>query len=272
MVKGVLIALALLAVLSEVVARASQKCKRDTKCPLIYTKEMQQEILDYHNNARSKANPTASNMEKIYWDETLAVQSVKLSMKCKFEHDTSKDRRFDGYINVGQNLWSGTRRPSGISPAIGWYSEVKHFTFGNKTNKVVGHYTQLMQAKAARIGCGGAYCPNRRLKYIVTCNYLKGQYDFTNPYTLGKPCASCPNKCKNNLCDCNGMVCKNGGKLDLNTCKCNCYFNFHGEVCQKVDCSKEWKYCSYYKSYCGLKFGFIPRARCPITCGLCYNG
>ena len=39
------------------------------------------------------------------------------------------------------------------------------------------------------------------------------------------------------LVDCNGMLCKDGGKLDINTCKCSCTSPlYYGDQCEKRRC------------------------------------
>lgn len=249
---------------------ATNECDMDKMCPIPYTEEMQKQILNYHNMVRSKVNPTATNMEKMYWDDKMAEMALEHSKKCVFEHNTFAERRFDGYINVGQNLFASSVKPNATVPAIAWHAEVKDFTFGQSTAAVVGHYTQVVQGKAARIGCGGAYCPNNRLKYIVTCHYLRGQYNYITPYAKGTTCGSCPDKCQQNLCDCNGIVCQHGGRLNRNTCECSCLGLSTGNLCQNFKChEKDIWYCSNFENICNVAYGYRVITKCPHRCGYC---
>nr|XP_022335669.1 uncharacterized protein LOC111132188 isoform X2 [Crassostrea virginica] len=80
----------------------------------------------------------------------------------------------------------------------------------------------------------------------------------------------CPVMC--GLCDppCKGKKCENGGKLNVDTCKCTCEAPYIGARCEQVDCSKPDKeHCAAWpNNYCD-KYHNVPQD-CPMKCGLCY--
>ncbi|KAI3384555.1 hypothetical protein SNEBB_003622 [Seison nebaliae] len=230
-------------------------------------------IVDHHNELRGKVSPSAGDMLKIYWDDELASVAQKHAELCEMKHDCHNCRKIpsDKSAAVGQNLAAGAK--DWKSAIDLWWDEVKDFTFGvgSKNGGTVGHYTQLVNANATRIGCGFATC-STLYKRHYSCNYLVGQFTYSVPYQKSSSsCSSCPNSCKNNMCDCQGLKCKNGGTLDRNTCQCQCTPFTKGHECEIASCgtdSDKW-YCGtqwpveYCKKYSNVKFD------CPKMCGMC---
>ncbi|CAO2607682.1 Cysteine-rich secretory protein 2 [Lemmus lemmus] len=97
--------------------------------------------------------------------------------------------------------------PASWSQAVqSWYDESSNFKFGSgptTRNAVVGHYTQciymcVMYMIYANIR---AYREKLKLFYILLFNFSGNFVNKKNtPYTVGKPCASCPNNCEDGLC------------------------------------------------------------------------
>jgi len=233
------------------------------------------EILRLHNYYRSNVQPPATNMQKMYWDPEIAMIAQKLASSCVWGHDKNAARSVPGRFPVGQNLAMGHRN---FSRAIrAWYNEVNLYTFGDvssKGYKGIGHYTQVVWHSSALVGCGYAHCGGRKRYYV--CNYApsgnyKGRAAF--PYQNGTRASSCPNSADNGLCDCGGKYCALGGKLNIDTCDCECKYKrdwIRSYDCS-VDCSK-----AVDKPVCGTHFTQkscraknVPVNYCPIMCGLC---
>ena len=75
----------------------------------------------------------------------------------------------------GQNLFQGSPAGSYSWPKIiqAWWKEKKDYnlrTMRPRSNKVVGHFTQIAWANTNKIGCGWAACNGGR-KTIAVCNY-----------------------------------------------------------------------------------------------------
>ncbi|XP_067656171.1 uncharacterized protein [Haliotis asinina] len=232
-------------------------------------------IIDEHNRYRSGVQPPATNMLKVYWNEELALIAQAWASNCKVEHDAMSHRNIPGVYQIGQN-WAKDY-PHWSDSIAAWHSEVKDFTYnGSNVPDKVGHYTQLVWADTTRVGCGFAKC-NTTLFYV--CNYApagnRGGYKI--PYKKGTPAAECKQK-DNNLCDCGGKACENGGTLNRTSCACTCIIEtfYVGDVC-KLDCEdatvKEPVYCNhtaYVEKNCQI-IADVPD-RCPKMCHMCPYG
>ncbi|XP_046552744.1 uncharacterized protein LOC124262302 [Haliotis rubra] len=232
-------------------------------------------IIDEHNRYRSKVQPPATNMLKVYWNEELALIAQAWASNCKVEHDAMNHRNIPGVYQIGQN-WALDYH-NWTQSIAGWHSEVQAFTYnGANVPDKVGHYTQLVWADTTRVGCGFAKC-NTSLFYV--CNYAPAgnRGGYKTPYKKGTPAAECKQK-ENNLCDCGGKACENGGTINRTSCACKCIIeNFYvGDVC-KLDCEnptvKEPSYCNhtaYIEKNC-LTIADVPD-RCPKMCHKCPYG
>ncbi|XP_056015292.1 peptidase inhibitor 16-like [Ostrea edulis] len=94
------------------------------------------------------------------------------------------------------------------------------------------------------------------------------------PYKNGTSCADCPNRCENNLCNCDGVVCENDGILDLTTCTCHCSLNrpyYTGSQCS-LNCSALTPDPSFCTSSVSIaqcaQYSNIPYT-CPVLCKVC---
>ncbi|KAK7494403.1 hypothetical protein BaRGS_00014295 [Batillaria attramentaria] len=233
-------------------------------------------IVQKHNDLREGVNPLAGDMTKMVWDEDLAIVAAKWARQCVQGHDPKRNVPSLPGIHVGQNGAFGYG--SWDSAVQGWYNEVQYFEYGVGSTtgnwEDVGHYTQVVNAKSQRIGCGLAECPT---KYYF-CNYAIGQYGVERPYLNStQSCSECPNQCdaSGKLCDCGGKLCLNGGTLDLATCTCSCDEPLYsGDTCETLTCpSGDSWVCGpdnqWPPSYC-TQFSNVPGS-CPYMCGICQH-
>ena len=139
------------------------------------TEAMKQEILDKHNELRAKVangnedgQPSATNMNKLIWDDELASNAQLWADQCKFDHDPNRETiKYNGPI--GQNLATAMKSWNDMEWELSkkiqdWYDEVKDWPAANVgafsttgATGVIGHYTQLVWAETKRIGCGVIY-------------------------------------------------------------------------------------------------------------------
>ena len=102
-------------------------------------------ILDMHNSLRRQVLPSASNMQKVYWDVRLQHLAQKRSQLCTIETDSVSMRQLPGYgIVIGENLAAGY--DSWAHVLSSWIGESKFFTYDSeesKDNSKAGHYTQV---------------------------------------------------------------------------------------------------------------------------------
>jgi hypothetical protein len=55
-------------------------------------------------------------------------------------------------------------------------------------------------------------------------------------YVANKSCSMCEENCENNMCDCKGLRCLNGGILNLKTCSCTCPYSLYtGKSCENCE-------------------------------------
>ncbi|RUS87849.1 hypothetical protein EGW08_004382 [Elysia chlorotica] len=233
-------------------------------------------IVDYHNKVRREVSTNGTDITAVVWDDNVAEVAEKLSRQCRVYHDENRNVPSYG-IYIGQNVAAGYS--DWVGAMGGWFGESTLYKYGEDPEKyigpngwaAVGHYTQMIARGVRRIGCGYAYCKSPGWTRIYTCNYAKGQGGVRWPYTEGDKCAACPDHCNNGLCDCDGLLCLNGGNLDLKTCTCKCQSIYTGTNCSELVCpeSDVW-YCDN-KDSCE-KYWNIP-FECPYMCGKCkFNG
>jgi len=173
-------------------------------------------IITRHNELRQKVasgsetngnQPAASNMQKVVWNEEIATIAQRWADQCTFGHD--KDRKKCDGTYVGQNAYSGWNSQEstkadvmgGLSGAVqSWYDEVIKPGFSNtdidpfKFSYGAGHYTQVVWAETAEVGCGVVYYKDGTwYKTLVVCNYaIGGNWNGGSMYKIGTPCANCP--------------------------------------------------------------------------------
>ncbi|KAI2654888.1 Cysteine-rich secretory protein 2 [Labeo rohita] len=81
-----------------------------------------------------------------------------------------------------------------------WHSEVNNYKYptGSTNGQPIGHYTQVVWYSSYEVGCAVAQCGS---SYFYGCHYYRaGNFRRVSPYSLGDPCASCPDDCEDGLC------------------------------------------------------------------------
>ncbi|XP_052761250.1 uncharacterized protein LOC128203751 [Mya arenaria] len=232
-------------------------------------------ITQFHNDLRSNVQPPAADLMSLQWDDRLAAVAQKWAQQCKLAHDDDRKLPVLG-LSVGQNVAVGFE--SWQEAIQMWYDEISLYRYGYEPDSYLGpegwrqvaHFTQIVQNGTYLIGCGYAECPSTRYVRYYVCNYASGQSDLAYPYTAGARCEACPNNCNKGLCECNGLVCLNKGKLNPSACKCECPNPYSGEKCEQLNCpasdsfvcGRDWPptYCTRYNN--------VP-AECPYMCGIC---
>ena len=167
------------------------------------TESMKQELLDKHNELRAKVangqeagQPSATNMNKLVWDDELASNAQLWANQCpdrswvkskSAPHDP--DRRTIKYHGlVGQNIAESWFSKDDLNWDLSkklqdMYDEVKDFPSANVgafskagATGVIGHYTQIVWAKTKYVGCGVIYYKDlsesaKRYPYRKVANY-----------------------------------------------------------------------------------------------------
>merc|ERR1712244_173059 len=172
-------------------------------------------IVKTHNELRQKvasgqesngAQPGASNMRKLVWNDELAATAQRLVDQCKFAHD--KNRNMCDGTYVGQNVyigyaWKQTQDQvmATVDKAVtSWYSEVEKPGFDSSSlnpfqyTPGAGHYTQVVGAETHAVGCGLVnYEDGGWFKTLVACNYaVGGNMMGGSMYREGEGCSACP--------------------------------------------------------------------------------
>lgn len=145
------------------------------------------------NDGKGAALPAARDMNRLSWSSRLAHSSAKHAKLCTYEHSSGRPENLAMHSMRGINL---------TEVASMWMTELDgnalHGVCSMKPNRILGHYTQLVWARATQVGCGVAECP-RWGTYLV-CQYDKGNLLHTRVYTAGEPCSACANTCDKGLC------------------------------------------------------------------------
>ncbi|XP_073530133.1 cysteine-rich venom protein-like [Phyllobates terribilis] len=164
---------------------------------------IQNEILDVHNNYRSQAVPSASNMLKMVWNSEAAKTAGDWAKQCKLGH-SSPDSRVITNFKCGEQVFLSSFMVPWSTVIDSWHSEYVDFIygFGAVSTLEVGHYTQLMWATSYQMGCDLAECASGPSKYIYVCHVCPAgnKGSILCPWKEGKTCGDCPNSCENNLC------------------------------------------------------------------------
>jgi len=173
-------------------------------------------IVDRHNELRQKVasgmetngdQPGASDMLKMTWNEELAAVAQRWADQCTFGHDDDRNKCDGTY--VGQNAYSSWNSQEstweGLMDTMGdavqaWYDEVIDPGFPNTDispfvfSYGAGHYTQVVWAESAEVGCGMTYYDDDGwFATLIVCNYaVGGNMVGGNMYTVGAGCSECP--------------------------------------------------------------------------------
>ncbi len=104
-----------------------------------------------HNAARAAVTPPASSpIPPLAWSGALAKVAQDYANKCIWGHSKNQ---------YGENLYASTNSSAPKQVVDSWVSEVADYNYGsNSCSKVCGHYTQVVWAKSARVGCAKKTC------------------------------------------------------------------------------------------------------------------
>jgi hypothetical protein len=223
-----------------------------TRRALLTTAE-QQSLLDAHNSYRSTTaaggtpdQPSASDMNELFWDPALAAVAQAYADKCVWEHNPNRqdetmalaDQATFAMSNnqqVGENLYLTSSKTTaletvGLNALEAFYEEHEYYTFStDDCTDVCGHYTQVVWADTRYVGCGTKVCSSVTGGFanggtIVVCNYANAGNWPTQPYTSGTACSSCPSD--RPAPSCSSSMCSGCMRPDFDTCS--------GSACEPV--------------------------------------
>lgn len=173
----------------------------------VLTEDDKQKLLSAHNTHRSAtalgntgSQPMATNMLEMVWDENLAISSKTHADLCVFQHSNG------GY---GENVYSAASSVDNVdnidklvSGVQEWFNEHEYYDYsGNDCadSKVCGHYTQVVWASSASVGCGYAECgpfPDTYYEVFLVCQYAPpGNYIGKIPYISTSNSADVASEC-----------------------------------------------------------------------------
>merc|ERR1712098_603954 len=174
-------------------------------------------IVKKHNKLRQRvasgqesngAQPGASNMRKLVWNDELAEVAQRWVDQCKGPvHDINRNMCDGTY--VGQNVhWSSSSESStedqvmaSVDEAVtSWYSEIESPGFDSSNISPfqsvpgAGHYTQIVWADTYAVGCGLVhYQEGFWFSTLIGCNYAVGGNILGGTmYEAGTGCSNCP--------------------------------------------------------------------------------
>ena len=131
-----------------------------------------------HNEVRDGVGVAA-----LVWDPALAAIAQEWAEACVdneapaglIDHNPGRSDDYPGY--VGENIYASTGTPTGPAAVAAWASEAADYDYATNscaTGKVCGHYTQLVWADTARVGCGIAACASLTYTNGIVCDYSPG--------------------------------------------------------------------------------------------------
>ncbi|XP_076413997.1 cysteine-rich secretory protein 1-like isoform X2 [Peromyscus maniculatus bairdii] len=164
-------------------------------------KSVQEDIVKKHNQLRRMVFPPGSDLLKMKWDLHGEWRAQMWADKCIFEKSPVEFRDMD--LHCGENIFVSEYPLSWSCVIQSWYDKSIDYRFGS--NILPDEYIQIVWNSSYTIACGVSKCPDKPLKFMYVCRYcplfsgnLLRRLKF--PYTVGEPCAQCPDHCDNGLC------------------------------------------------------------------------
>ncbi|XP_054474452.1 C-type lectin domain family 18 member A-like [Anoplopoma fimbria] len=237
------------------------------------------QIVAQHNRLRSRVNPMAANMQKMEWNEKLALLAKKRAALCNTDPPPEHTSSFS---HIGWNTHLSADGVTSFSDAIhSWFEEGKDFLYLSGQcgeNATCQHYTQLVWATSSNVGCASQLCLREggSSEMFVCAYYPGGNWEVNGwlvmPYNTGLYCSLCTSSMSGcfklwdyvgGLCEiprnpCR-MSCGQHGHLNISSCKCLCDRGFTGRLCQ-VRCSVQ---CVH---------GRFKEEECSCLCDVGYGG
>ncbi|XP_060113386.1 serotriflin-like [Heteronotia binoei] len=167
--------------------------------------EAQKIIVDQHNEVRRQVQPTASNMLKMVWDDTVAKNAYQWAEQCVLASSPDDSRKLFN-TSCGETIFHSNRVTMWPEIINLWMNGKEYFKYGvgaTDPRKNIFAYTQLIWYNSYRIGCAVAYCPEITFPFVYVCHYCPGgnlMNQIPKPYKEGPPCGDCPNNCEDKLC------------------------------------------------------------------------
>ncbi|XP_072013356.1 cysteine-rich venom protein-like [Amphiura filiformis] len=237
----------------------TQHIHRPEASPILPRFQQRHAIVDTHNALRRKmalrwpSRAMASNMKKMKWDLSLAIQATIEATCDKLDQYLASTSDSD-YTMTSPTDSSSFSSPVSYNndyvldqPTIGktiaythnrnikhmiqsWFIQKKNYKFHEricKDGKSCDNFLQLAWAEADRVGCSyNAACTHqgKRVKFLV-CLYNVPIIEGEDPYKVGRACTKCPSStgfCEDGLCvpTCRGST----GKF----CACKKRCHHHG--------------------------------------------
>uniref|UniRef100_A0A8C8UF95 ShKT domain-containing protein n=1 Tax=Peromyscus maniculatus bairdii TaxID=230844 RepID=A0A8C8UF95_PERMB len=161
-------------------------------------KSVQEDIVKKHNQLRRMVFPPGSDLLKMVRAHNRTVAQMWAD-KCIFEKSPVEFRDMD--LHCGENIFVSEYPLSWSCVIQSWYDKSIDYRFGS--NILPDEYIQIVWNSSYTIACGVSKCPDKPLKFMYVCRYcplgnLLRRLKF--PYTVGEPCAQCPDHCDNGLC------------------------------------------------------------------------
>ncbi|KAM4593696.1 C-type lectin domain family 18 member A-like [Odontesthes bonariensis] len=237
------------------------------------------QIVAQHNRLRSRVRPMAANMQKMEWNQRLAILANEQAVLC---HTDSSLQHTSSFSHVGWNTHLFVHGVSSFHDIIdAWFEEGVDFLYLNgrcRENATCQHYTQLVWATSSQVGCASQLClRDGNLWEIFVCAYYPGGNWEVNgrlviPYQSGLYCSLCTSLMSGcfrlwdhvgGLCEIPKNPCRiscgQHGRLNISSCKCKCDLGFTGRFCQ-VRCSMQ---CVH---------GRFKEEECSCLCDVGYGG
>nr|QBH70087.1 CreCAP-ShK1 [Colubraria reticulata] len=228
------------------------------------TQQMKTKILQIHNDYRR--GERGSNMIELVWDDNLENAAQRWADNCDYNHEPATFG-----VDPGENLFfssffTGDSKQELLeSGTTMWFNEKYRYIWENQDCGPDNcHYTQMVWAKTAKIGCASTVCHplrntnwNEQAWFLVCRYYPGGNYIGQDPYTRGRTeCSTCPTPsvCNNGLCKLTASL--NKVKPHISECT-NKHSKCEVWATQMKECTKNPDYML---------------TSCSLACGVCGGG
>ncbi|KAI9999834.1 hypothetical protein NQD34_011677, partial [Periophthalmus magnuspinnatus] len=107
--------------------------------------EVQNEIVDLHNQFRRNVQPAAQDMLQMSWSDEITAGSQTWVDGCTLRHAAPSTRLLEAGYRLGENMYFSSRSNNWNSIITTWFNEVENFKYpnGSTNGKETKHYTQV---------------------------------------------------------------------------------------------------------------------------------